>query len=42
MDGRGHYKASLPINRLPPFICIHQQHIRIRPAGAAVRLTFSV
>jgi hypothetical protein len=25
MDGRGHYRASLPVDRLPPFICLHQQ-----------------
>lgn len=25
MAGRGHYKTPLPVDRLPPFICIHQQ-----------------
>jgi hypothetical protein len=27
-DGRGHYKASLPANRLPPFLCIHQKQVQ--------------
>jgi hypothetical protein len=24
-DGRGHHRAPLPVGRLPPFICLHQQ-----------------
>jgi hypothetical protein len=28
-DGRGHYWALLPADRLPPFIVIHQEHAQV-------------
>ena len=31
MDERGHYRASLPADRLPPFIVIHQEYAQVIP-----------
>jgi hypothetical protein len=28
-DGRGHYRAPLPVGRTPPFIVIHQEHAQV-------------
>jgi hypothetical protein len=28
-DGRGHYRAPRPADRLPPFIVIHQEHAQV-------------